>query len=144
MAKSFEGAGSLAAGAAGAGLLAAGAAGYAGGLQVPAMQVMVLAGLAFAGSLALLKVMKKVEDFADFVCKGVEASQALNDTIQDGMKALAVLKDTAQYMQLELRSWRVEAVQKMMVIHDMMKAQYDRMDKCGNKLEVMQSLLVFS
>ena len=126
-----KGAAGLAAGAAGGGLLFAGAVGYAGGLQVPAMQVMVLAVLAFTGSLALLKVK-------DFVCQGVEAWQALNDTIQGGMQALTVLKDTVQYMQLELRTARIEAVEKMKGI-DEMDARYDRMDKCGNKLEVMQS-----
>ena len=144
MAKAFEGAGSLAAGAAGAGLLAAGAAGAAGSLQVPALQVVVVAGLAFGGGVLLLKVCKKVQDFAGVVSKGVEALEALKDTAQQGMQALEALKDTAQGMQVqmqalkfEVRGLQVHSQESVLKVLEKMDLQYDRMDKCGNKLEVM-------
>ena len=104
---------------AGAGLLVAGAAGVAGSLQVEALKVVVCAGLAFGGGVLLLKVCKKVQEFAGLVKQGVEALEALKDTAQQGMQAMEALKVTAQGMQVS------------------MEGLYDRIDKCGNKLEVM-------
>ena len=126
----------VAAGAAGGGLLFAGAVAYAGGSEVPALQVTAFSVLAVTGSLALLKVK-------DFVFQAVMAWQAQNIAIQGGMEALAALKDTGHLIVQELRTGRIQVMEKFKATENWLEELYDRMDKCGNKLEVMRGFLVF-
>ena len=124
------------------------AAGYmAGNTEVEALKVVIKAGALIGGGAAVLGLCKKVKEVAGAVASGIkDYSKDMKEEVQ-GLKAM--LKEQSDQVMEELRDCSRDMKKEVQVLKAQLKGQhdqaiqamegiYDRADKCGNKLEMME------
>ena len=136
----------------GLGVFAAGTvAGYAAGTsELEALQVVIKAGVVIGGGAAVLGLCKKVQEAAKVAMKAMEElnyhTKVMKEELQ-GLKAqfeeksdqaMEELKDLSREVKKEATVLKAQLKGHQDQTIEQLKGIYDRADKCGNKLEMLE------